>query len=1002
MQMRLTSLLCALLGLGVTAAEKPPRDFSAGFEKLCALARIPDLSQAEPGYIERLEWTRVGHWSRDLGRRPAEGAASSWKLGENPDGSLRILLDGWLEISLYPLSEKDPTRLRGTWRRGAPRKIGRALGDAATAWQKRQRKGTRGDGEEGVKRGGALLFGATFLFAAGHRRQANEIATALLGLDNARHVLAQSYQTAANRAYHGAFMAFITTNDRETFLRALADIAARFPEGWDRLPIVRRIHEELRVPGAPPDTDVMRALPKRDRQLLAELMRAGPCEVLPDMHGWLFVVPSELVYAQHDTALRRLLEKGTDALPLIIALAEDRRPTRYLDLGSDPTGYLVLKWGSYWGESDDDGNPSPKQYETTWTLATADDRAHMGLPHWVDGRELAKLLLRTAWRGPDGTAPGTHAPDLEDLVDEARAWHTRNQGTDRLSLAWKMLDDPEARWSAITFLLAGPPTEGEYPVVEAAIRKLPVRAMHETTAWLTELRGEKARPHLRLAAAAGRFPSEWHEYDVGAGRGMMNLLPIEGETEALGEFRAALLASRGAQLKKKTWYVLMGTADCFVGNDLIAGELLREAATSVDRDRQSSLLGLLSDTIVRPWQPEPRSPIKTLRWERLDSFLEEHPTAEGKQVGATRDGSRGSLKLDLARYGAFWRSLLADQRPPDLPSLLLPPPLASGPAYDLFLRMYAPPSAQETVQSLTTIPGSLFCMPYTPPVQRVLGLLPGGVDRQLWERVHTLLANPAARIDRVPDPAAVPPERVIEIATELAGLRPEQAQKKALALPDAEILAFMDLLGKDEALRRGLLADLRRQLPSTCTLVGAVPEPVRQFVAGLTGQRLSSQLAERMVKEGKELARRGYCFAVVFEAGTGMGAHLVARSLEPSPADGWDPGQVLDELAAGWEEGTVAKSTVEMELHVSPLHHTAHWPLQKQSEPALDRDKVPDDLDMDLDQDRPDSAAERKQLLQALDSLPKKELTRLHGSIRFGIVGINQETWNRLQAKADK
>ena len=940
MQTLLTSLLCAFLALGATAAEKPPRDFSAGFEKLCELAQIPDLTGATPGEVEEVKWECLSRNIREMSRAEYTDAPTSWRLGENADGSQRILLGELCLVSLYPLSDPDESRLRGTW---VPQPL-----DTLASQLERLSKGIRTETQDPHSRrtvdreAGELLLRAAFLFAAGQREAASRCATLLLPEDRAEPVLATACRFSAEYRYSVAFEELVRTGDRAAFVEALGHIGERFPQGWPRLAGMEQVRRTMQAPMTAAATEAAASLSQEDRDLLAELMAERTRRELPGRDRFLFLAPANLSRTDANCPLARVLRKGVGAFPILFALAEDQRASPFPIAATRPNRYYTEQVFS----NDDEAAPGGMESQD-----------YMGLPRLLTGEELARELLWRMW----DTVWESDLTDREDALDNAKAWYASHRGLSHVELAERLLGEPVGRGIAIRYLLSLPQTEENYATIEEAIPKLGFLPRLYALIRLVDRRGEAARPALNRAIAQTRAEEDgrWHAKE------MEKLLPMApASKEAVAAFRRSLDEAVLERREHDLEELVNMESHRFIGNKDLAGEILERAARCGDAGCRSMLLCFVRVLLGEVRSHVPYFAPTQVTWEEFD-----HPP-----VPEQDEEERPMLKLDLVRYGPAWRKLLF-AFPPD--SVFFPEDTALW----LFQRMYG--------GGIVPPPGTTY-MQYS----GLFDALPGGMRRRSIQRARSLLENPEAPLAPWPDPGTVEPKRVAELAAALTKLPSAAARKHVLALPDNEHLALMQALRKHQALATHLLAGHRTTLPA-CRFLGDAPPPLRDAFSRFSGETLSSELAEAILAKGGDLLAEGQSFAALFEAGPGLNTHFEVMPLDSSPEPNIETSMVLGRVSHKLRKER--RSGICLQLAAGE-EWQAFWPVQTRSRPAnaantgLDKPLVKSDEETENEQDR-------VALLKALEEIPKGVQHKPMGKISFLIIGINRRMWSSFYDK---
>jgi len=957
------SVVYLLLGTGLAAAEKAKPNHSVVLRKLCELAEIPDLTGAESGRLADVEWSpamrRRLKWR---GAQPYEySRASGWKLGKNADGSLRVLLEGLPVVSIYALADKDESRSHGRWLPVSIRRLVAHSSDGLRRMARARNKRHWGAGARWAdRRGGQLLLDATFLFAAGKHKEANNLAETLFAAGSARGMMLGAHFLAAEGAYKLAFMHLLESGDEEAFVKALQRLRRRAPKNWPRLPGLAHVLGVMQAAHAVPDSAAAAVLGEEDRGLLQDLIKKRPCRSLCGASRWLFFAPQDLPPEERSSALIRLLRRGVDALPVILALAEEPQPIWYVNDSRNP--YRSAGDIDFGGDDDDDDGREGDVNVFTGAMGGRSKVtgmfAYRGLPHLLTGAELAKILLRGIWQGKYG-GRREDVPGLEELVRDARQWHATRKGLSRPALAKMMLAEQGGRAQAVSYLLAHTPAERDFPALEAAILKLDHSQMVASLSRLVKLRGGKAGPTIEEAIKQARADGEG---------GIDNLeRPLREARKKRMPVTAFRKALREAFAGKGTWelYPLQARAREFKGDKALAGELLEYAADSEDAAQRQILLGMMEVVAGmrrgRNWG-EPSTPYT---WEDFEREAEQKPGP----AGAERE--KRLVVLDLRRYAPAWRKLMPEPPPR---SALQEGYSATSDVCWPFFEMYAPQD------QLPAFPWELLGL--APP-----DMLPGGMESHVRQRVLAMLDAPGKPIPPWPSAGSVPPQQRRKTMAALAELPAKEARKQVYALPIDEFLAFMEDLPEHEVLAHKLLVEPRWTVPP-CKFIGPVPQPVRDVFTRLGGRRLSKEWAEEALSASRALVAKGHSFVAVFMGGPWLTAHFEVAAVGTDA----EASVVRDHLAYYlYGRGrNNPHSRVDMRLSAED-YLCASWPARKadggdRPAAALAGNGAPDRRE----------TTRREALLKALDGTPAEHLLEPRNKVRLKIVGLTEDTWMRL------
>jgi hypothetical protein len=832
----LALLISVSLGVGVLADEKPVRDFTAVLKTICRQARIPDLSQAEPGKVEWSSYSPVALLAKRLrvGVRPREGG--SWKLGANPDGSLRVLLHGIHEVAIYPPDDVDHSRLRGTWHRQREWELTQQAEEKVLGWAGDWENGPFDDPAAPRLIAGRLLFEAAQIYASGRHGEAYRLATVLLGRKGSRQVVLGSHYAAADTRCRSAFLRLACGGRRDQYIADLEAIDREFATGWSRRPGLQHVLRTMRASNAPPKSVAM--LTPKDQGLVRALASGPPGQWFPGADRWLFSDSAHLQRAAPDSPPVRLLSRGMAALPVLFAMLDDPRPTAYISTQlSSGTGGGVVSFGG----AVDSG---------MFSLGSDDEKlfAHMGLPHLMTGRELALRLLVDLW-GYGGRFP---PPNPEKLVTNTKEWYGNHQGLPPKA-AMTRLFAGKTKHAGLTvqYLLNQRMTVAEYSRFEEAMLRLNLDEQCFALSCYAIVRGEEARSIVERAIAREEAnPTDmWGDEESWCDiEDLKRLLPsVPAEKEDWRAHHKRLLKAM-EQGDEKTFQSIAYQAYDRPGCMVLVGELLERQAEGRSR--------LPLHCVVRTlWELSANR-----------SQLSIHP----------------SRRISLDRHRDAWQKILSTS--PIDP--VFPREYGhDGTALQFFLSMYESPDPDSARH-----PGNLENL-------RLISAVSTEDGRALPGVVASFLDNPALQPTPWPNPRTVSRERREEILTMLARLPTEEARLHALALRKDEYVATVNEVAERRDLADRLLMEARWTLPA-CRFIGEISPSIAKTIRGFSGRRLSRELGWDLIADGMGLVKAGHPFLAVFEAGPGLVVRFEAVALDPAAREGTRAGAILRHLAA--------------------------------------------------------------------------------------------------------
>lgn len=314
------------LGLAIFSIQAAPNDPTvAGLRKLRATC-FPDARTARPVTCDWLSPTPVivRHWPQ---LRQQRGSAA-WLVNETPEGGT-LLVAGTLPIEVAFAADN---------KRGLPqvRCWDANLAESVEALTRE----SHGGGAPPSSLGNKLLF-AALADLDGDTAGAKKLALAVFAESPDPAVpVAWALCLAANGQYAAALSTFQRTGDLAAFRRECEATLKRFPECWPARSAVEDI-----VAGLPEKTASTPAkLSEEDRLLVEEIAAHAPDEAdltafQSNLHQpWVL----EVFGQPGASPLARLLARGSAAVPVLAAICDSKRPTRYTGGRNGFYGFAAL------------------------------------------------------------------------------------------------------------------------------------------------------------------------------------------------------------------------------------------------------------------------------------------------------------------------------------------------------------------------------------------------------------------------------------------------------------------------------------------------------------------------------------------------------------------------------------------------------------------------------------------------------------------------------------
>ncbi len=615
-----------LLGAALVVAAEA-KDYGEGFSRFYKLG-LPDVRDAE--YVELTLWG--SHFSGLHGLRQ-KLTGNAWLVEEVKDGASTFVMNPaerktvWDRDTLMEIrrEEREKTgettsvhvqlhsyktdargRMPGTWKE--------ADYEADLETLVEYLEEVIEDEEEYRVRSSA---GTCFLMAAqayrlGYTNRANAIVESLFEIvGDPRTVVVAGLGSLADAKYAEAYQSFLGDRDWQAFAGRLGSIRGTFRVGWRKGEsidlLLERVKARLEDPDPPlPEND---ALAETDRSQAAALLTLRDPDgfdqrlrqgvwLLPGSEERSAYMPSAA--ASGTNVLYQIAERGVDAVPLLMALLEDRTLTA-LPLES-LSGTRHVSFG---------GHRSLNEEQIR--------RQYRAMPRPAERADVARLYLQPILLMEDDERREMRSWPAADLLAEVERWYERFEGMSRLELAqiYMREGDSDLRASAIRYLVARQDPAVLEEVEDVLLTATPAEDLIEAAqAYVRQRQGEaRAFADDFIArfedvydldqSAEPRMPQEGGSFDYNDWRSRQNIKMLQqirkmSRAKPLSDILAAIAAGE-TDLSRERAVLMMRFQDISPSESV---EMLLEAAlTTTNAVRRSELVKMVNAYGAFRWRP---------------------------------------------------------------------------------------------------------------------------------------------------------------------------------------------------------------------------------------------------------------------------------------------------------------------------------------------------------------------------------------------------------------
>ncbi len=718
------------------------------------------------------------------------------------------------------------------------------------------------------------LWVALFLRAAhcadqGRQAEANRIAELAMAAVGDRQTLLEAVmERLGNEAVPPVWNRFCQSGDWAAYAAELDALAARFPRGWTDAAGARDLARRLRdfaASGAKAAPLPAAAGLPAEQRALADRLALAPPDVQADrlyVQPGLWVLPAQVPtkpdpygrvthadwIATNQHPLAQLVRQGTNSIPLLLAMLEDRTTfTRLVAYGLTVEPQVV----------DAEALMQSGAFDVDAYVNQMQMSGHAGLMRPALRAEVAESLLKALVGTPQRVYSRRGVPASgEALAGRVRAWQERYVGLGPEDLAVALLrhEDSSLRSRAVQFLSAGSSTSGWQRLEQHLLTSTDGMDGWQAQEYVRQ-RGRDAKPFVdafeaRLtgksdaatATATGEDESDPELFKAG------------------GDYRV-----RERQRLVKEMRKIVDALPLDVLVDRIAtGARPFDSATAQELVRQtwerpcSETLRILVEGAARAPSPEVRTDLLK-RLPRASNLVQWRRHARGRPDVTDTNVNAAPVALATA-----WRVLLADARTPtnEVPRLWTDALSVQQNAAIALEVVYGPAGREEGPEN---------------PVMVFNKQTVAGLDL-LARRAASRLTGASGEAVQppLPDPARVPPARLLALTNELPRAPEATRIAQVAALNADERLALADAIAANPDLApafAGLAHRMRAVVPAT-----AAPG-VQAALQACDGRVMDVAALQALALRCSELARQGQpvTFVALRRPGFG-GVDVTARA----------------------------------------------------------------------------------------------------------------------------
>ncbi len=927
------------------------QDFSQGFRTFLRMG-LPDTSKAR--YVRLEYYSNRGMQPEQALGGEVQLAGNAWLLTENKDAKSVLVSMAGQTLALYDQkmqSKRQEAALRsnavvqasGTATNGASRaELRRGMGgnpwEESGTWRevdlsrdlaralalvdkkiKAKDDGAREMQYDAFVRSdapaGMLFVFATLAWQQGKVEEANALAGRLFTLlGDSRKVIVGALNIVADAQLAAATAEFQRAKDWQAYREDLANLVKRYPAGWRQAGAVKILVERLQQRMAMPTPPVVNGegLDAEDQKLATALVTEAAASQAGQMwRGQLWLLPAPMAgrgmfqpASKDDSALGRLVARGSKALPLLIAMATDETLC--------PVTRSMIAGHTYYSY-DSDANRNDAEHAKVLY-----DRMERPLTRG----ELACALLAPLCRREEQHGE-VEAAAAETVVASAKQLYAAVKGLPPAALSRYFLEkgDDNQKQQVINYLVQGD-CETNAPAIEAFLLTLPsdefggLMRNYYVAQQYVQKRGAKAADFVEKFAALSK--------QAGLPRGM------EGDAKyakRMEKDRERLIKALRALTKSQDLAQAVG--DLAASTNMNDNEAMIYATLA--QQKPAVALPVILAAAVKATNVTARSRLLShlqgLRYAGMQEEMQAGvPEGSEEDMAAYMAKLAAKNQLSIGTNAAAWQLLLADLRPMQAQ------------------RWYGGDEATWTIADLAAY--SIEAL-YAEPSQMEQSARRGGTLRpdkmfalQRARAAARLAGKTEAQLPKYPSADDVPAERRQAIEAALRQAKPAALGKMVEPLTDAEQLYVAELVNENKAIAQ-LFAPLAR-------MISLVKMPTNQPVA--VGARLrkleGTPVTTNALTEMREFCRQQLVASnavtvALSAAGFGRGLQLTVTGTDQAMV------RMYDDSRSIWRQmGVGRKGMITGFLQAGNNHGNAMWlvdlpaPAKTSAVPAAVDDRI--------------------------------------------------------------
>lgn len=692
---------------------------------------------------------------------------------------------------------------------------------------------------------GVLFLFATFAWQNGKVQEANALAGRLFTLvGDSRKVIVAALNVMADGQLAATATDFSKTGDWTAYHAAVTALLKKYPAGWRQAGGVKLLASRLqaRIAMSEPPAVTGAGLGEEDFKLAAALAsetnQAGP--QMWDGQLWILPQPKAMRLMKNDSVISRIKARGTQSIPLLIALVSDETlcPLRRNDIGMS----------SYTSYSSSDASKSEE--ERAQLIYNQLDRP-------VTRGEIARTLLMPLCPRVENTRQSEGESTPEEMIESVGKVYEAVKNLPPAALAQYFLKngDQNQKQAAISILLEGD-VETNAPVIEAFLLTPPddesegMRMGNGLAQQYVQKRGEQAAEFVEKYAAMRKkveLPSSMAD----------NAEYVKRlEKQAENEIKTLRALVKKPDLAEAV--AALANVDDENGGSMVA-------YATFENQPPAKTLPLLLAAAVKATNVASRVRIlgmmPMLRYSGMQESMEEGEQDEAVDPDGMPLAMKqfaGKNQLSIGTHIADWKLLLSDTR-------AVPGGRRAGGAYEMTV-------ADLVATSIESLYGDISAMEQYERHGGVGNPRPEVAMKISRARAAARLAGkPEDQLPKMPSTDDVSAERRKVVEADIRKATPATLGALLDTLTDAEVLYLHELAGEKEEVMKAL-SPLSQIIASVIT-PPVLPEAEAARLKKLIGSPVTTNALAEMRDVCKRQLATGTAFVLTLSSG-GLGRGL--------------------------------------------------------------------------------------------------------------------------------